>query len=61
MNLIINDSFLITELITNVNYFPGRRKSNAFLDVPVSNSNYLQVNDCDDDITIRTFSSSNKG
>ncbi|CAO1428938.1 unnamed protein product [Diamesa tonsa] len=42
-------------------YSAGRRKSNAFLDVPVSNSNYLQVNDCDDDITIRTFSSSNKG
>ncbi|CAO1423498.1 unnamed protein product [Diamesa serratosioi] len=42
-------------------YSAGRRKSNAFLDVPMSNSNYLQVNDCDDDITIRTFSSSNKG
>ncbi|CAO1432657.1 unnamed protein product [Diamesa hyperborea] len=42
-------------------YSPGRRKSNAFLDVPGNNSNFLRVNDGDDDITIRTFSSSNKG
>lgn len=38
-----------------------RRKSNIYLDVPGQNSNYLRVNDTDDTITLRTFSTSNKG
>lgn len=51
-------SFLI-KLITKF-FYTGRRKSNTFLDVP-SISFQNASGDEDDTITLRTFSSSNKG
>jgi len=42
---------------------PGRRKSNAFLDVPSINLQHLQINEPDDEdnYRLRTFSSSKGG
>lgn len=44
-------------------FFAGQRKSNAYLDVPISNFNHLQVSDNDDEDVdrLRTFSTATKG
>jgi hypothetical protein len=58
----INFKIFSTEKYENLIYFiPGRRKSNTYLDVPFSSYSQNSEDEDEETVTLRTFSSSNKG